>query len=76
MHLPWRRHSAARRLASVDGASLVDLDRSTGWRGTGGRGADAALDLRRHGHESLLHVRRILGRRFKEWNAQLFGVLL
>lgn len=74
--LPLAAHSAAGGLAGVDGVSLVDLDLSSdGRRARRGR-TDARLDLRRHCHESLLHVCGILRRSLEERYPQLFGVLL
>lgn len=52
----------------------LDLDLPGGARRRGG--PHPVLDLRRHGHEGLLHVRRVLGRRLQEGDAQLVGVLL
>lgn len=46
----------------------LDLD----WASTGSgsdRGSDAVLDLGSHGHEGLLNIGRVLGRRLEEWNA-------
>ncbi len=52
----------------------VYLDLSGGARRRGG--THAVLDLGRHRHEGLLHVRSVLGRGLQEGDAQLVGVLL
>mmetsp|Transcript_4228 Transcript_4228/g.9079 ORF Transcript_4228/g.9079 Transcript_4228/m.9079 type:complete len:283 (+) Transcript_4228:522-1370(+) len=54
---------------AADGDLLVAL------RG-GGRGRHALLDLARHGHEGVLDVGRVLGRRLQKWDAHRVCKLL
>ena len=67
--------SAAAALVCLDRSTLLDVD-AAGRLLSGRLRTHAALDLRGHREERLLHVGGRLGRRLQERNAQLVGVLL
>lgn len=64
--------------ASGGGVDRLALDLHVGLlRGpVRGPGAHPLLDLRRHGHEGLLHVGGALGAGLQEGDAQVFGKFL
>lgn len=74
--VPPRLALTAARLVVVHRGARVDLDGLGRRLGCTGRRADAVLDLRRHRHESLLHVGRVLRGRLQEGDSQLIRVFL
>jgi hypothetical protein len=77
---PFRQRRGAHSILATTAAALLlhrgglDLHLSGGTRRR--RWANPVLDLGGHGHECLLHVGRVLGRRLQEGDAQLISVLL
>lgn len=73
--LEYGNRLAATRFGILNRTSLIDFNiagRCSGIRWW----SNTILNFGRHSHESLLHIAGILGRCFKEWNAQIVGVFL
>lgn len=70
-----RNRLAAPRFGILNRTSLIDFNFAGRFSGTRWW-SNAILNFGGHSHESLLHIAGILGRCFKEWNAQVVGVFL